>query len=214
MALRALDAGAQEDARGVGGVIQRHASVTHGVADGGILPHVATGGDQLAHDLIIGLVCAQAVLDELRILLAADAGGTAVAVTKPEEIGPPVEEVQGVPLAGEQRVNEPRAFVWRSIFQKAPRLRQRGDAPDDVEVKAAHEDLVAGWWIGGDFVRLPVSGEELVERGGGLPWIGGSGLGMHSVCRCHQNRGSDEGDVQFHQQNKGGAVSGRLVFET
>ena len=80
---------------------ERHAAVAKVVPDRPGIPGRAIGGQQLAHKLVVGLVLAQEVLDELRVVgrdQLAVVGGAVHA----EDVGPVIEPVVHVAFARQQ----------------------------------------------------------------------------------------------------------------
>ena len=93
VALRALDARAEEDARRDRHVVERHVGIAPVVADRAILPAVSFGRKHLAHELVIRLVRAEALFDPLGIRGGHDAGGVHEMRLQAQDVGPEVVEV-------------------------------------------------------------------------------------------------------------------------
>ena len=167
MALRAFDAGAEEDAHRVRQIVQRHAEIAHVVADGGVVPHLALSGEQFACEDIIRHVFPDAFLHVLQVGLRCHVALASVRTRlHAEQIGPEVKQMLRVAFAGEQPINEERAFVFRFVREERACLLQCGDASDDVEMHATHEGLVTRRRIALKLVSLPVRGQQGVDLRG------------------------------------------------
>ena len=142
MALRALDAGAEEDARGVGHVVQRHAAVTHVVTDGAVLPGLALGRDHLSDELVVGLVFTQRLLHEVRIRRAGDLAGLITVAREAQHVRPVVVEVLHICLRVQQLVDQLGAFVCGLVGKKRIGFPGGGNAADHVQIDASDESIV------------------------------------------------------------------------
>ena len=118
VALGALDAGAEENACGIGHVIQRHASVTHVVTDGSVLPSLALGCDHLSDEFVVGLVFSQRLLHEVRICRTGDLAGLIAAAGEAEHIGPVVVEVLHIRFGVQQLVDQLGTLVSGLVGEK------------------------------------------------------------------------------------------------
>jgi len=192
VALGALDAGAEEDAHGVGHVVERHAAVAHVVADGAVVPGLALGGDQLADEGIVGLVGAQGVLQVAGVSGAGDRTGLLAVGLHAQDIGPVVVEVLHVTLGGEQLVDQLGALGGILGGEEFPGFPAGRDAADEIEVDAAHEGGVIDLRVALEVVLFPVGLQQGVDAAGGL---------RRGGCRLQAGGGEGEGGEQarkFH----------------
>ena len=192
VALRALHAGAEEDADGVGDVVQRHATIAHVVADRAGFEAVALRRDQLAGKLVIRLVLAQRVADIVQISLRREVAADACAL-RAQDVGPVVEEVVHVAVAGQELVDELRAFVRRLGVQKRGGLLKSRDASGDIKIDTAQERRIIGRLVGLHLRGFPFLGENGVDL---ARCRGGVGSGVDHAAG-EQRTGRNQGR-EFH----------------
>ena len=187
VALGADDAGAEEDLDGVGEVIE-FVFVALIEADAAAVPSAAFGGEEFLDELVVGSVGLELFLHPFLIGFGGDA--TFDVVGEAEDVGPVVEEVAGVAVAGEEGVDEFGAFLGVVGLDEGVALFDGGNAAGDVEVEAADEDVIGGGGIGLEAVFLPVGGEEGVDLGG--LWqrggVGGASAEEDEGERFHRRR--------------------------
>ena len=170
VALGALDASAEEHANRVGHVVQRHAAIAHVVANCAIVPGLALGRDHVPHESVVGLVVAQALLDEIGVGGAGDLAGLLSLGLRPQDVGPIVEEVLHVAFGSQQLVDQFGALVLVLGGGELLHLAGGGNAAHHIKVDAAHENAVIGGSVGSQFAGGPVLGQNRVN---------GMGRGRH-----------------------------------
>lgn len=104
-----------------------------------------------------------------------------------------------VAIAGEQGVDQLRAFVCVCAFEKSRRHLHRRDASDDVEVDTANEDLVMGRRIGRELFLLPSLGKQ--------------GVVFSSNCCKGKSKGDDEQSAEHERAGQAGAAGASIRHE-
>ncbi len=211
VALGAFETDAEKDADGVRHVVQGHAPVANVVADGAVLPNRAAGRDELADELVVGLVGADRVLDPELVGGLGLRGADAEAGVDPQNVRPEIVGVAHVALASEQLGDKPGAFVGILRAVEALRLLDRRNAADDVEMGAAHEGRVVDGLVRPQTLLREHRLDEAVDLrggGGGLRFRGrlssrrfGLQGGTGQESGGESNRG---GGKRFHRES--GAV--------
>ena len=141
MTLRTNELGPEEDLGGIGHVVERHSGVAQVVADRAVVPDVALGGDQVLDEIVVAQVGGEGVLDPG----AVSSPGLALhARFDAQDVRPVVEVVADPTLGIEQVIDQFGAFVRNRGIEEGVGLGLGGDAAEDIEVDAAHEDLVGG----------------------------------------------------------------------
>ncbi len=161
MTLGTADAGAQKNPDCVVHVVQRHVRVALEIAGRRVIPHQAFRRDHVGDHRIPVLVLRQALLDPLAVRLTADVKRQRVGVT--EHIGPVIEEVAGIAVAGQQFVNQLGTLVRLLRIQEARGLRQRGNRSRDVEINPADEFSIRRLFIGLDVVFGVIGGDKFIN---------------------------------------------------
>ena len=138
VAAGALEAQAQEELREILNLL---VGVDHlPVPDRGrVAAGLAGGGDDVADELVVGLVLRQARADPLVEGIAAVAVEGVVGPLVPQDRRPLVGESVGVVGAVEEPVDEFVALVGIGVGEEGPRLVERGDATGDVDRRPAEE---------------------------------------------------------------------------
>ena len=185
VALSADDAGAEEDLDGVGEVIE-FVFVALVEADAAAVPSAAFGGEEFFDELVVRGVGLEFFLHPFLIGFGGDPAFDVVG--EAEDIGPVVEEVAGIAVAGEEGVDEFGAFLGIVGSDEGVAFFEGGDAAGDVEVEAADEDVVGSGGIGLEAVFFPVGSEEGIDlsglrQGGG---VGGASAEEDEGERFHK----------------------------
>ena len=171
VALSALDASAEEDARGVRHVIERHAAIPHVIADGTVLPCLPLRGDHLGDELVVGLVVTKRLLHEVRISRASDRTRLIAIAGEAQHIRPVIEEVLHIGLGAKKLVDELRTLVGSLVIEECLGLACGGNTADGIEVNASDEGVVVGGRIAGQFVFLPIRRENRINDSGGRLYL-------------------------------------------
>ena len=166
MALGALDAGAEEDADGVRHVVEGHAAIAHVVADGAVIPGFALSCDEVADELVVGRVGAEAFFDEVGVGGTGDGSGLVAIGGDAEDVGPVVEGMLDVGLGSEEFVDQSGSFVGVFRREEGFGFAGGGDAADEVEVDAADEGVIVSGGVALEFVFFPVGTQDGVDGSG------------------------------------------------
>ena len=122
-------------------------------------------GDQLARELVVGLVLDERAIEPLGDLLspAGDKAGAGIIVA--EQVVPKREPMLGVGgVIREQLAHEPRAFVRRRVAEKFPeRLRLRQQA-EEIKVRAARKRRVVNRRGRRCFTLRELGVEDAIDR--------------------------------------------------
>ena len=201
VALGALHARAEEDARGVRQVVERHAAVAHVVADRAGVEAGTLAGDEFAGHLVPRFVFAQRMAEVVHIILRRGAASDALRL-RTKHIGPVVEEILHVAFASEQRVDELRALVFGDAGVEGLRLFISRDSARDGQIGAAEERGVIDERVRRDLVLLPALGEQRVDLFGGGGGVRGDGAVVQEA------NSSDEREVQrgFHARTNAAEI--------
>ncbi len=142
MALRTLHASAEEELRHVLHLLLHVLHLTI-PGDRRMLVEIPGGGDDFAHELVVGLVVGDAVANPREEQVAAACiGGLGALVA--QQSAPFVGEEFGVFRAVEEAVDQSTAFPSVLRSHEVLHLPRRGQATTDVERDAADEGAVIG----------------------------------------------------------------------
>ena len=178
--LGADHAGAEKDLGGHRHVIERHVVIADVEADGAVLVGFAVRRDGFTHQLIVGLVVTQALLEPPGVGIESRHALTAAdhVALEAQDVGPVVVEVLHVAFTGEESVDQLAALVRFAALEKFGGLLDGRNAADDIEIDTADKDFIACGGIGLNFLLREFRVHEIVDlRGGGLKIRGGSGQG-------------------------------------
>lgn len=136
VAFCALESDAEEDLGG--GASERHGVgiVAEGEADGGGVVGATVGGDEFAHESVVGFVFCDAFVHEGEEFGSA---GEPLIGSDAEHVGEENGPSIGEGFAGDEAIDEFAAAVWGAVLFELADFFGGGDAGDEVDGSAAEE---------------------------------------------------------------------------